>query len=277
MKPRDQVAPRERHAEARTVVERDLARAGSGQRDELPVPSNERPLVQALDGGLRGAGAHLATGERELQRRRVGERRVQLGRHAVGRHDVEADGRQEDHVGGAGLAVAREGRLEDGRLAGDVEVMHARTQACVDHRAARLRVRTGAVKDEAHSADALDDRVGRGQVEHTHRQAQACPDRLDGLAAATGHDGMEPTIASALGDERAREAVGAVDEERVFGHARGLPTWHVAAALTSRPAPNGAYPNASSCVSLVWLLPRSRSRLVRLPRLPARRPRSSFA
>lgn len=56
MKPRDQVAPRERHAEPRTVVERDSARARCGEGDELPALSNERSLVQALDGGLRGAG-----------------------------------------------------------------------------------------------------------------------------------------------------------------------------------------------------------------------------
>ena len=110
---------------------------------------------------------------------------MKLGGHAVGGHDVEADGGQEHDAGRASLGVAREHRFEHGRLAGDVEVVRTCTQARVDHRTARLRIRTGAVQDEAHAAEALGDGFGRGEVEDADGQAQACAERLDGLAASS--------------------------------------------------------------------------------------------
>ena len=110
------------------------------------------------------------------------------GFHAVGGHDVEPHGGQKHATRSPSLGVALEHGVEHRRLAGDVEVVRACAQARVDHRTARLRVRTGAVQDEAHVADALGDGRRRVEVEHADGQAQACAEGLDGLPASSRQD-----------------------------------------------------------------------------------------
>ena len=114
---------------------------------------------------------------------------MELGGHAVGGHDIEADRRQEYAACRASLGVAPEHGLEDARLAGDVEVVRTCTQTPFDHGTARLRVRTGAVQDQAHVADALGDGLGRIEVEDADGQAEARADRLDGFAAPARQNG----------------------------------------------------------------------------------------
>ena len=120
---------------------------------------------------------------------------MQPCRQAIGGYDIETDGGQEHAPRRASLGVAREHRLENGGLSGDVEIVHTRAQARVDHRPARLRVGAGAVQHETDVAEAFDDRVGRGEVEDADGQAEPCAERLDRFPAAAGQDRAKPAIA----------------------------------------------------------------------------------
>jgi len=70
-----------------------------------------------------------------------------VGREAVRGHDVEAHAGEQHHAGRLGLVAPLVDGLEDGELAGDVEIVGPGPQTGVDHRFPGPRERPGAVED----------------------------------------------------------------------------------------------------------------------------------
>src|SRR5205085_8478946 len=135
--------------------------------------------------------------------RRVGHARGEHRSEAVGWDDVEAGaGKEGDRV-----ARAIEDRLEDGDLAGDVDVVRARFDARVDHRRAGADERSGAVEDETYAIKG--DAIERKRAPVARQLAR---ERRDFGGVAAGEDGTMSAPRRFARDQFAGVAVRAVEE-----------------------------------------------------------------
>src|SRR5204862_8079602 len=103
----------------------------------------------------------------------------------VARDNVEPGPGQQHDVALPCFRVPSEDRFEDLDLAGDVEIMRARSEAGVHHRAAGRGERSGAVEDEPDVAQ-----VGTLERERPPGQSEFFGERADLRGVATGEDGL---------------------------------------------------------------------------------------
>ena len=167
---------------------RRSARARSGR------PADRAGVGEALDHRLQRPAAELAAlgieGEGELGG--VGEGPGQPGGQAVARHHVEADAGDERDARLARRLALRQHRLEDGDLAGDVQVVGAGREAGRDHRRAGVDERAGAVEDGLDAVELGGRRLRgrRGRRRGSEPQLPRQPSHR--LGVASGEDGREP-------------------------------------------------------------------------------------
>ena len=139
-----------------------------------------------------------------------------MGGQAVGRDHVEPGPGQQHHPGRPGLPVAGRLGLQQGRLAGDVQVVGPGLQAGVGQRAGGPAERAGAVQNDRKAPNAGRDDVRGVQRERAVLQPQLAGEPGHPARVAAGQDGPQAPAGGLAGDERAGVPGGPVDQE--VGH-----------------------------------------------------------
>ena len=139
---------------------------------------------------------------------------LDVRRQAVGRDNVEARSGKQHHTRLARFGIAHGEALENGDLAGNVEVVRPGREARVHHRPRGPREGTGAVDDEGRPAEPLAQRGSVIEAEAPRFESQLARQRRDGLRAPTGQHGPQAAAHRLPRKESAGVAVGAVDQER---------------------------------------------------------------
>ena len=149
----------------------------------------------------------------QRQVRRVGQFLLDARRDAVGRHDVETGGRAQHDACLPRRGIARMHGFEHVDFAGDVEVVAALAQACLDHRRRGGRERTRAVQRHGGALQRAIECAGIVERRDAIVTTQFPGEGGDGRFVASGQHRAESAANRFARDQFARVPRGAVDDE----------------------------------------------------------------
>src|SRR6202022_2663257 len=174
--------------------------------------------------------------ECEVQPCRAGEQRREESGETVRWDDVEPGARKDRDPGALRVLLLREERLEDGHLAGDVEVGGARCEAGLQRRRARPRERAGREEKGGRGFERARRGASIGEVEPPKPPSLLRGERLDDLPPPAGDRQRNSCGKRGVEDEPPRVPVCAVEEERRFHRAGAGSSWRNAARVRANSA-----------------------------------------
>ncbi len=187
--------------------------AAIGTRSKRAVSPDHGAAQQAEEGGLGGAGARPALAlESQSEAHRSRQPSREQGGEAIAWHHIETHPRKQGDAALARRAVVAMEQAEDLDLAGDVEVMHALSEAGLKHRRGGLGEGAGAVEHRRHLAQPLSKRRGIIERKSAPGKTEPVGEGADFARVSAGEGGFEPALRRLFGDELAGIARRPVDQ-----------------------------------------------------------------